>query len=117
MTDKTKTKPHLSQIGSDIRSKDVTKCAYCDKGMMHDHNIMFSRVTVERFVIDTRGVQTRHGEELMMGGGQIGAMFAGLMGSDPVIGKQMGDPTQVLVCDTCLISPKVLAVLLENDND
>ncbi len=83
-----------------MKKKDFKNCALCGKGMMHDGNILFYRVKIERMGINLEAIQQTHGLETFFGGGQGGAVLAGVMGTDPEIAKPVTSD-KALVCDTC----------------
>lgn len=77
---------------------------------MHSRQITFTRVTIERYVVDVGAVQRQHGLEMMMGGA---AFLAQTMGPNEDLAKEVGSKT-LFVCDRCGIERK-MAVLEMNE--
>lgn len=94
-----------------MKKKDIKLCAFCGEGMMHDNNILFYRVKIERLGINLRGVQKTHGLETFFGGGRAGAALAGVMGTDPEIAKVVTSD-EALICDECAIEKKIHCVAM-----
>lgn len=93
-----------------MKAEQITSCASCKKGMMHDGSILFYRVTVEPFVLDMAAVQRRHGEEMMMG------PLAASLGRQEDLAKTVeGTETQKLICSSCLLTGLPVASLIEDD--
>lgn len=87
-----------------MKHRDFKPCVCCGKGMMHAGGITFFRLRIERFIIDAREVQRAAGMEMMMGGGQAGAVLANVMGPNNDLAKQFEDYS-VLVCEPCSMNP------------
>lgn len=83
-----------------MKRDDLQKCVLCDNGVMRGNQLTFSRVTIERLVVDVRAVQRRDGLENVFGGGSVGARLAGVMGTDEDLAKSLGKK-EFLVCDRC----------------
>lgn len=88
-----------------LRRADLKMCGLCGKGVMHDNNIMFYRIQVERFLVDVGAVKRQHGLEMSMGGDAM-AGVAQIMGPDEDLAKRVGEPDTAIICDTCSIEDK-----------
>lgn len=82
---------------------------------MHAGSVVFLRVTVERCGIDVGAVQRAHGMELILGGGQAGAVLADVLGPNDAIAKALDSVREVFVCQQCEFEP--LACLLEHGRE
>lgn len=101
-----------------LKRADITPCIVCDKGMMHDNNISFYRITAQHFIADLVAIQRRHGHELMMGGGSAGAMLAEIMGPGEDLAKAPSAPETFLICQPCaLLNNHSIIAMLEHAND
>lgn len=96
-----------------MKRNEIQPCALCGKGVMHDGNIMFTKVRLERFVVDLKAIERRHGLETFFGGGQGGAVLAGVMGTDDDLAVSVDDGVEVLICDPCSMQPSCLAYVHE----
>jgi hypothetical protein len=76
--------------------------------MAHTNLPMFWRLKLERMGMDAKAIQRRHGMEMMMGGGQAGAVLAEIMGPDEEIAKPIVPAQEVLVCEPCAMQPNML---------
>ena len=83
--------------GTGIKRGDIGPCLACRRGVMHDAQITFWRLSLERFVVDLNAVQRAHGLELVLGSPQL----ATVMGPDEDLAKRAGDADEGLVCDSC----------------
>lgn len=103
-----------------LKRKDIEGCTACGRGVAHNNNITFYRLTLERFALDPNAVNERHGMELMMGGGVPGAMFAEVLGPNQDLAKRFAGPMVMLICEPCALGiekvsgPPCLAALAEN---
>ncbi len=97
---------------SGLRRKDLKMCGLCGKGVMHDNNIMFHRITLERFLVDVGAVQRQHGLEMSMGGDAM-AGIAQIMGPDEDLAKRVGEPDTAIICDECAMDMTCLAEIHE----
>lgn len=85
-----------------FKRKDVQKCLLCDKGIAHNQfNPTFFRITLERFILDFPAIQREGGVEASLGGGQGGAVLAGIMGTDPDLAHTLPSMKSFLVCGFC----------------
>jgi len=97
-----------------MKKKDFKPCIFCGKGMMHDGNILFFKVSIQRMGINMNAVKEQHGLEIMLGSPAI----ASVMGPDSDIAKPIGIQAKGLICDTCACDKKtVLAQMAEMMND
>ncbi len=96
-----------------MKQSDLQKCCKCRQGLMHTGVPLFWRITVERFGVDMAAVQRRHGMELMMGGGTVGAVLAGAMGPNDDIAKLLGEKLVLCMCETCALENFPVAALAE----
>ncbi len=89
-----------------MKQSELEKCAFCDKGMMHNQSPVFYRVKLDNMVIDVAAVQKAHGMEMMMGGN---AALAQIMGPNEDIAVEMDSVTK-LVCLDCAVSTPIMAL-------
>lgn len=87
-----------------MKQADLTPCALCGKGLMHDGHIDFYRVTVERHFVDMAAVQRRHGLELMLGS----AVLAGVMGPDEDLTIELPGTQTANLCFDCALGHRVI---------
>jgi hypothetical protein len=81
-----------------MKAGEITKCAVCGQGVMHDGLPLFWRVTCERMGVDLAAVKREVGMELLMGGN---VALARLLGPGEDIAAPLGEPRTVLVCEAC----------------
>ncbi|KKL52571.1 hypothetical protein LCGC14_2284120 [marine sediment metagenome] len=91
------------------------KCCACHQGVAHDGGISFYRLSVERFILNVRGIQQTAGLEMFFGGGHTGAVLGDIMGANPDIAQPIfSKPLTLLMCEDCAcMKPKPLAALVE----
>lgn len=94
-----------------MKQKDIRKCDICGLGVAHDRNIDFYVVTVEQWILNPRSIQQQHGLELVMGGGQVGAVMAQIMGPNPDIANQTGK-TATFMCQPCAMKQHIPLTLI-----
>lgn len=93
-----------------LKQRDLTACAVCGKGVMHDGTPTFYRIQIEHYVVDIRAVQRQCGLEQMLGGA---AALAQVMGPDDDMAKRAYAGTAI-VCQPCSLKPDLcLAHLAE----
>ena len=91
-----------------LRARDLEPCILCERGLGHDNQITFHRLTIDRFVIDAGNVQRHDGLERMFGGGQVGAVMADIMGPGLEIARShQALSATVLICETCAMSREI----------
>lgn len=96
-----------------FKRDELKKCMKCGKGVAHDQDLDFYRINLERFFIDYGAVQRAHGMEMMLGGGQGGAVLAAIMGPDPDLAKCLTE-VSFLICGKCAMHPMTLAAIVES---
>ena len=89
-------------MGEKFKRKDVGPCAMCNKGLMHDQNMIFMRVGIEYMVMDLGAIQRAHGLEQFFGGTPEAAMIANVMSPDEDLAKCSTDHQGMLVCGNCM---------------
>lgn len=88
-----------------LKRRDIKPCALCGQGVMHDGQITFYRLTLDRYVVDMRAIERQHGLELYMGSPAI----AHVMGPDEDLAKRLPEGVgPVLVCQSCAMVPHAL---------
>lgn len=97
------------QLDDKLYQKDLEPCAMCGKGLMHAGVPIFSRVTVETFGLDARAIQQQAGLEMMLGHPGLAAV----MGPHAAMAARLGQPENMLICQTCGMSPTRLCILEE----
>lgn len=98
-----------------MKRADVQKCTCCGKGVMHTGLPLFWTLEVQRHGIDGGAVQRRAGMETFFGGGNSGALLAGIMGPDEDITKPISEPVRLWVCEDCAMTPRPLAAWAERE--
>lgn len=107
---------------SGLREKElrkVCKCDNCGEGVMHDGNITFWTLKVNRYGLDKSALTRQSGLEQMMGG-HVG--LAQVFSPDEVMAKPMQEEITVSMCESCMldiagISMIVFKKLRETSND
>lgn len=97
-----------------MKRKDIKKCAKCGIGVAAAGPVFYT-ATIQAHCLDFRGIQRTHGLEQFFGGGQTGAVLAGVMGDDPDISQPLGEPASVWVCGTCALEPALLAQFIPEE--
>jgi len=92
-----------------FKRKDIESCILCDRGVMHDNNMVFTRITLEAFVINLPAVRRMHGLEMMLGSPAL----AHVMGQDEDVAKSVDGQVFALVCLECRMKPVSIDGLLE----
>lgn len=81
-----------------MKREEFKNCALCDKGVAHDHQIMFYRIGFERFGLDPNAIRRQHGLEQMIGS----PVIAHIMGLDEHLAVPIGDAKSMLICGNCM---------------
>lgn len=92
---------------SGLKRKDIEKCSGCGKGVAHGGSPQIFRVSVEMFIMNPKKVQSRAGLEAFFGGGQGGAMLAGVMGTDENLYEGIGPAMTGLYCQGCALEGRI----------
>lgn len=95
-----------------IKRNQVQKCALCLKPVGHNGDILFYRVSYERFGWERGAVMRRQGLETMFGGTSGAAALAGAMGPDEDLAVSLGHK-EFLVCDPCAMESTGLMVAFD----
>jgi hypothetical protein len=95
---------------SGFKQRHLKKCAFCDKGVMHDGNLVFYRVSLSYMLVDVGAVQRQTGLEMMMG---AAAALAQHMGPDEDIAHEVSRTGEVLICLECA-NTNIIAELSEH---
>lgn len=93
-----------------MKRTEISKCALCGQGVMHDGNIIFYRLSIQTFGMDLKAVQRQAGLEQFLGGN---AAIAHAMGPDEDLAIAVHEPETALVCLPCACTPSCVASLLE----
>jgi hypothetical protein len=96
-----------------MKQGELQKCALCEKGVMHSGCPIFYRLRLQRFCVDLRAVNRRHGLELMVGSPELAAVF----GTNEDIAKPLDGEETLFVCQDCLTAPSALAQLSEVNSE
>ncbi len=75
-----------------LKQRDLRKCAWCRRGVMHGNSIVFYRITISRYVVDLGAVQRQHGLEQFLGN----AAFLG-----QVLGRMRIWPSRLAMGSMC----------------
>jgi len=84
-----------------MKQSEFQKCGSCGNGMAHNGQITFWRVSAERFMLNLKAVQRKHGLEMYFGGGQAGATLANVMGTDEDLAVILFPKRDFLLCEKC----------------
>lgn len=95
-----------------MKQTELQKCAICAKGMMHDGQPWFYRLSIDQMVIDARAVQRQHGLEQVVGNARI----AHALGPQEDMAQKMAGVT-ICVCAKCALMESLpVAVLMDVDH-
>jgi len=87
-----------------MKQAELTPCALCGKGLLHDNHLDFYRVTVERHIVNGRAVQRQHGLELMLGN----HFLAAVMGPDEDMTVELPGTKTANICFDCAVEYRVV---------
>jgi hypothetical protein len=95
-----------------IKQRDTRKCVCCGKGVAHDGNILFYRLTLGWCGLNRQAIESQSGLEMMLGGH---AMLAHVMGADEDMAKIIDTQKHLWVCLPCAdeVSPHYLYEFLD----
>lgn len=95
-----------------IKQTEIRKCVFCGKGVAHDGNILFYRVSIERCGLNRQAIERQSGLEVMLGGHP---MLAHVMGAHEDMAKIIDSQKHLWVCLPCgdEVSPHYLSEFLE----
>lgn len=96
-------------MAGNIKREDIQPCLLCGEGLMHDNAMTFTRVTVERFVVDLSALRRQHGLEMMIGN----PFVAHVMGPHEDLAVALGEPVSGLICLNCSARPASVYGLAE----
>lgn len=96
-----------------MKQTEIKPCVACNKGVMHDNNLAFYRLSVEHLVADVGAIQRQAGLEMMLGGN---AGLANIMGADEDMAKTLLKFDGLLLCQDCATKPLILEMVLEKLN-
>jgi len=91
-----------------VKQTDFKPCALCAQGVMHTGIPLFYRVSIQRFGVQLDAVRRQAGLEIMLGGN---AQLANVMGPDEDMATPIGEAVELLVCETCAMTPARIAAL------
>lgn len=96
--------------GKTIDASEVRLCVGCGRGVMHDANIIFYRITMETCCVDLAGMRQVHAMEMLMGGNTA---IAHALSPTTTIGSVVGADSHWL-CMECVVTENIgLARILE----
>ena len=95
-----------------LKRDELGKCCLCGKGVCHNRDLQFYRLSLESFILNPNAIQRRSGMEQFFGGGPSGAALAGVMGPDEDIGTQMFVEEKMIVCSPCVMGREPIVRLL-----
>lgn len=91
---------------------ELSACAFCGRGMMHDGNIYFYELLIGQCIIDLNSIRAQAGLEVAMG---AAAPLAAVLAPSTNIAFRT-EPRRMLVCAECAIVRSMpVAALLEED--
>lgn len=96
-----------------MKQSEFEPCLLCGKGMAHNNDLDFYRITFERFMIDYGAAQRQYGMELSMG---AAAGLAQFMGPDEDMAKLPSPQPSFLVCGRCAMDQKLPIALISEQN-
>ena len=99
-------------VGTPFKQEHIKNCIGCNKGVAHDGEITFYRISFDIMMFNAAAIKRQHGLEMMVGS----AMIASIMGPNEDLAVALGQPIHALVCDGCA-SKFPLAALHEIHND
>lgn len=103
--DRRRVASRLSEMrGANMKQHEIKPCALCGKGIMHDGNMTFYRVRVERTVVNLGAVRRQAGLEMMVGN----AAIAHALGPNEDIATTFNGPHDAFVCETCALDDRLL---------
>lgn len=89
-----------------MKQKDIKKCVLCGKGVMHDGQVTFYRLKIERLIINVGAIKRQHGLEMMIGGS-----LAAVMGPNEDMARPVdGEPIGAIVCEECSMKDCLAAI-------
>lgn len=94
-----------------FKRSDIQKCLLCKKGIGHNDDTRFHRLSLESFQMDMAAVTRAQGMEMQMGGH---VALANIMGPDEDLAKSLGASKRFIVCDTCYRTRKIPLALIRN---
>ena len=89
-----------------LKKADITPCIGCNKGVLHNQNIVCTRLRVAQMVADLRAITQERGLELMLGNPGL----ASIMGPNQDMLKEMPQAHDVLICQDCSLRMTVAEV-------
>ena len=96
-----------------MKQSKISNCLLCKKGVLHENNLMFYRISIETLIADLGAIQRAAGLEMMVGGDTA---LARIMGPDEDIAKTV-TTMDGLVCLPCLARASLGALLEVAAND
>ena len=91
-----------------MKQREIQKCVFCDRGVMHSASPMFYQIEVDTMVIDVAAVQRQAGLEQFIGNVSI----ANIMGTDADLAKSISK-VKCFVCMECALQQQVIAAIPE----
>lgn len=85
-----------------MKRDGLQKCICCGKGMMHNNDPFFYRMTLEYFLVDMKAVHRQAGLEQFIGS----PVLASVMGPDDDIATSISKKVTVFICFTCSVNKK-----------
>lgn len=81
-----------------VKQIDISPCAACGKGLMHDNQILCTRIVVTRLAANLRAIERQAGLEMMLGGN---VEIAHVMGEQADMLVPLDEEATVFLCDSC----------------
>ena len=86
-----------------MKHREITRCAKCGHGVLHNGIPLFFRVAIEHFGVDLNAVRRAAGLEMMLGS----AALAQVMGPDEDIATRIGEGSKAVLCHDCALDPNL----------
>lgn len=80
-----------------MKNKDLKPCALCRKGLLHAGLPLFWQLTIQRQGIDGRKLRELQATTHLLGNFGLAEVMTG----NDSITQPVGEPIQLLVCETC----------------
>ena len=92
-----------------MKKSEIKKCGFCKKGVMHNQDLTFYRVTASRSIINVGAIQRQNGLEMFMGN----AAIASVMGPDEDMAEEITKFEDVFICESCAMDSSCFASMFE----
>lgn len=91
-----------------MKQSEIRNCFVCDKGIAHDNQMVFFKISLDYMILNLRNIQRQSGLEQMIGNPQIAAV----MGPDLDMAASI-NRVDALICLHCSMSQTSIWQLFE----